>query len=163
MFIVDQKCPSFHQSESLDGSESEFPFGVVEETPSSTQKSFNLDYNPTIAPIILSGREMVMNLSSVCGVCMSIMYVSPKSVCIKDLGYKCSLEVGRRSVAVGRGRSVTMPSPPTLNPLRRQEHSGRPDALFTIVAADTSVPDPPSGRSPPVPDDCEGDMSVQII
>ena len=88
MFIVDQKCPSFHQSESLDGSESEFPFGVVEETPSSTQKSFNLDYNPTIAPIILSGREMVMNLSSVCGVCMSIMYVSPKSVCRKDLGDK---------------------------------------------------------------------------
>ena len=29
-----------------------------------------------------------MNLSSVCGVCMSIMYVSPKSVCRKDLGYK---------------------------------------------------------------------------
>ena len=31
---------------------------------------------------------MIMNLSSVCGVCMSIMCVSPKSVCRKDLGYK---------------------------------------------------------------------------
>ena len=51
MFIVDQKCPSFHQSESLDGSESEFPVGVVEETPSSTQESFYLDYNPTVAPV----------------------------------------------------------------------------------------------------------------
>ena len=50
--------------------------------------------NPTIAPIILSGQEMVMNLSSVCGVCMSIMYVSPKSVCRKDLGYK-GYELGK--------------------------------------------------------------------
>ena len=87
MFIVDQKCPSFHQSESSDGSESEFPFGVVEETPSSTQDSFNLDYNSTIAPN-KAFEKMVMNLCFICGVCMSIMYASPKSVCIKDLGYK---------------------------------------------------------------------------
>ena len=31
---------------------------------------------------------MVMNLCFICGVCMSIMYASPKSVCRKDLGYK---------------------------------------------------------------------------
>ena len=35
---------------SLDGLEAEFYVGVVEETPSSTQESFNLDYNSTIAP-----------------------------------------------------------------------------------------------------------------